>query len=784
MKTCKRFWMVGVITCFMLIQGSSNSKVIASGNKTTEGLRAVPPSEWPIWRGPLQDRQVTNDIDSLPTKWKAQGGEGSNLLWFNKSLAGRSTPVVMNGKLYTLCRNKPGTTEEGEKIVCVDAATGKLIWEHPFNVYLSDVPDTRVGWSSVTADKKTGRVYALGVCGAFFCLEGDTGKVVWKRSLHEEYGLLSTYGGRTNVPLIYKDTVIISAIVIGWGDSPKWGLLAKPAHRFFSFDKATGELRWLRGTRLIPYDTTYSTPTVTTLVGKPAMVFGSGDGAIWALQPGTGLPIWKYQFSKRGINSSPLVDSKTGVVYASHSEENWTGTAMGGLVALDCNKLVPDAKNGAPSPKVLWKKYEVMAGKSSPVIVNDKLCVVDDRAKLYLFGKTSGKQLAKKALGTVQRSTPLVAKETLYVSTANGRFYTLRVTDNKIKVLSKQRISNTACDGSPIAANGRLYFPTSEGIYCIALPAAEGSGNAAQANVAKNVNALLPKSTGPPMHLELVPYDTLSSPGEQLQYKVRLYDNDGHFLRNAKLDEVTFSVEGAGDINSEGLFTAQTTNKHEVARIVCKIGELTSYARVRVVPTLPWKWSFEELDDVPLTWVGGRVRYVVRQTPDGKGKIIVKRDTIPTRPGKPNTKLGTRSRLWMGPIGLKNYTIQADVQLTEKDGKLPDFGLVNSRYTLSLFGASQELKLYSWSTHDKRHQAALPMSIKAGTWFTMKFRVRQQGDIAIAEGKIWKRGDEEPAKWMVSIEDTAPNKNGSPGFYGSAKDAEIYIDNVEVYQNK
>ena len=129
-----------------------------------------------------------------------------------------------------------------------------------------------IGWSSCVGDPETGRIYVQGVCGYFCCLEGDTGKLVWDRSLHEEFGLISTYGGRTNVPVVFEDTVLISAVIVGWGDEPKWGGLARPAHRFMCFDKATGELRWLNGTGISPYDTTYSTPTVMP-ARRPA-----GDG--------------------------------------------------------------------------------------------------------------------------------------------------------------------------------------------------------------------------------------------------------------------------------------------------------------------------------------------------------------------------------------------------------------------------------------------------------------------------------------------------------------------------
>ncbi len=56
------------------------------------------------------------------------------------------------------------------------------------------------------------------------------------------------------MPVVFDDLVIVSAVMIGWGD------LARPAHRFLGMDKRTGEIRWLNGTKELPPDTTYSTP--------------------------------------------------------------------------------------------------------------------------------------------------------------------------------------------------------------------------------------------------------------------------------------------------------------------------------------------------------------------------------------------------------------------------------------------------------------------------------------------------------------------------------------------
>src|SRR5206468_3586675 len=163
------------------------------------------PLDWPTWRGPQQNRVSTEK--NLIDHWNPDGGPDSNLLWKKKELAGRSTPVVFRGKLYTIVGDQLKTPNEGEKVVCADAATGDILWEHRFNVYFTEVPADRVGWSNCCVDPETGRVYAQGVCGYFCCLEGDTGKLVWDRSLNEELGLISGFGGRTNTPIIFEDNL-------------------------------------------------------------------------------------------------------------------------------------------------------------------------------------------------------------------------------------------------------------------------------------------------------------------------------------------------------------------------------------------------------------------------------------------------------------------------------------------------------------------------------------------------------------------------------------------------
>lgn len=792
-----RFSLCLALTCLRSVHSFSAIALAITAFAATASA-----ADWPNWRGPTYDG--VSPETKIVDKWDPAGGEGSNLLWKKEELGTRSTPIVMNGKLYTLVRDQPGTEVEGEKVVCVDAATGEKIWEYRFNVYLTDVPDTRVGWSSVVGDPETGRVYAQGVCGYFCCLDGDSGKLVWDRSLHEELGLLSTYGGRTNFPIIHEDTVIVNAVVIGWGDTPKWGLMAKPAHRFMGFDKATGELRWLSGTTLIPDDTTYSSPALLNLAGHRAMVFGSGDGMAWAMQAGTGKPLWKYPLSRRGVSTTPGI-GPDGRVYMGHSEENMVGNAMGAVVALDGTMVGAEQPNDLTGKEV-WVKYQEMVGKSAPLVVNGRVYVVDDGAKLEVFDAATGDKLLQRParLGRVMRGSLLYADGKIYSCSEGGECTVWKPQDSKegFDLLNLSRISlrREQVDASPIVANGRLYITTGSAMYCI------GNDESVAANAAAPAPAAAPAAITDKRvaQAQIVPWDVLLAPGEEQQYKVRLYNSKGQFLREAAPNRVSFGVSGPGNISKEGVYKAPAATKAEAALVLCEIDGIAAEGRVRVLPPLPWTYDFEDgAEDVPLTWVGGRVRYVLRKSDDGN-HYIAKPSELPTKPGAPTTKLGARSQMWMGSPKLSNYTIQADVQLQEgvsgeskpdptRDAppvaatavKLSTAGLINSGYTFSLFGPNQEARLYSWGVSDHRAQAIKAMELKSGVWYRMKLKVTPSAEkkVATVQAKVWPRDVVEPNEWTVEYEDKAPQMQGSPGLFGDAKEAEFFVDNLTVTPN-
>jgi len=753
--------------------------------------------DWPDWRGPAQDRHYEGP--ALATSFDPEAG--TNVLWKNDEAGGISTPVILGGRLFTLVRHKPGTKEEAEKVLCLDAATGTKLWENIFNVYLSDVPAERVGWSAVVADPESNTVFAHGVCGAFTAIDAATGKTKWQRSLHEEFGFLSTYGGRTNIPVVFEDLVIASAVVTGWGDT------ARPAHRFLGMDKATGAVRWMNGTKELPEDTTYSTPSLAALGGQAALVFGSSDGSVWNFQPRTGKAVWNFKLSRRGLNVAPLVDG--GDVLISQAEENLDNTSMGSVT-----RFKGTGAGDITATNAVWQRKGVMDGRSMPVVLGERVVFVDDGAKVYAFDKATGEPVGKpvKLLGTIVRGSPLVADGRLFVCSTGG-WHVLEPTADGLKFVNRMRLDEEdEVTASPIAWNGLVFLTTGARLYCIGeKPAADGAMAQPTATAPQQVAASTKAPAGEPAWVQVVPAEAQVAAGAALPLKVRLYDAAGRFVKESSAAFTTT----AGAVAADGTYTAPAGG-HAAAIVTAKVGDLEGKARIRSMPPLPWTFDFDDTPlaadpktgvvkgEPPLPWVGMRYRHVVREV-DGS-KCLVKITTIPK---------GTRSQGWIGPIGLHDYVVRADVRAretgVEKPGspasdtppgaatdadafarkfgnpaalekaRMPDIGLVAQRYTLDMMGASQQLQLRSWPPQVATHfSKTIPFAWEAGRWYTMKLEARTRDGAAVLRGKVWPRGEPEPAAWTIEGVHEAGNLQGSPGFFGNSKDSEIYIDNVSV----
>ncbi|MEM7396757.1 MAG: PQQ-binding-like beta-propeller repeat protein, partial [Verrucomicrobiota bacterium] len=207
----------------------------------------------------------------LPVKWRVPVAYG---------YAG---PAVAGGKVYVTdyvkktgeIRNSPSardTLTGSERIRCLDAATGKQIWEYaydrPYAVSYGSGP-------RATPAVAQGLVVSLGAEGDLVCLKAEDGSPVWKKDLNKEYKTETPLWGHSAHPLIVGDTLY--CLVGGSGS------LA------VAFDLKTGHETWKALSA--PESQGYCPPTMIRHEGKEQLLIWDPRN-ISSLNPADGAVNW------------------------------------------------------------------------------------------------------------------------------------------------------------------------------------------------------------------------------------------------------------------------------------------------------------------------------------------------------------------------------------------------------------------------------------------------------------------------------------------------------------
>jgi outer membrane protein assembly factor BamB len=791
-----RRFLLFLMPLLLAVPACGRSQVIAvadekSRDKDTAREVSADAKNWSFWRGPEQNG-VSREKD-LPEKWSLAKKEN---LVFATSYSSISSPIVQNNVVYLVGRTGEGETQQ-ETVAAFDADTGKLKWEKKYNVWHTDIVDDRLSFTQVCGDPETGNVYAHLTSGMFICFDKN-GKEIWSRSLTEEFGRVSGYGGRITSPIIDEDKVILSLINGSWGDQTVGNT------RMVAFDKKKGNvIWWASGNRQVK-DTYSGTPAVGVIGGQRLIVTGSGDGHVHAFQVRTGKKVWsvKIDDGSGAINCSPVI--KGNKVWIGHGEENADSGTQGRVVCIDGSEV----KDG--EAKVLWKHDGVKVKFAAPILHEGLLYVCDDLGKLYCFNADKGGEpLWSFEYGSNTKGSPVWADGKIYLGDVDSKFKILQPAKDECKQLHEQRFRGKGfvkveLHGTPAVVNGRVYFTTTEQLICIG----KKDHKAKPDKIPDAVKEDAAKKGGEAAHIQVVPADLTLKPGESGELKAFAYDKDGRALGEVK---VTWAREGvrppvfppnmpqpkpakvappaiAGKLSEESgvstKFTAAEKPNGAFGTIVAKMDKLTGEARVRVVPVLPYTMDFSAvpLERTPGGWVNAPGKFSVVER--GKEKLLFKRNDAAS-------PLIRRANAYIGSPDLKDYTIESDVFGEPAGTDMPDIGVSACRYTLLLAGNSKEVRLGTWDAQ-KRVIKTTPLEWKSGVWYRMKLTATVADGKGVVKGKVWPRDEKEPEAWTLEITDPVPNEEGSPALYGNAeglidaknKASVIYFANVKVTPNK
>jgi outer membrane protein assembly factor BamB len=718
----------------------------------------VSADNWPEWRGINRDGRSAET--GLPEKWTPPGaaGAGQNVAW-RVPIGARSSPVVWNNRVYLYAPAGDDATRQ-ERLVAIDAASGKVLWEHKRSVYLSDVPVHRVAWASPSVDPQTGNIYAYGGNATLMAFSPD-GKQLWERTLVEDFGAVTTHGGRTPSPVIEGDVVILNSLVAAWG------ALARTGNRYFAFDKKTGQTVWISSPQTRHWDTNYATPIVATIGGMRLAIVGGTDGVFHALKVSTGEPVWHFDVSKRALNNSPVMAGSDVII--AQSEENFDTSEMGYFARFD-GALKGDIKKA----QAKWGVNGLQVGFPTPV-VDEKagmIYLVDNGAIAMGLDLETGARLWEKKLGTLQKGSPVLADGKLYVGTENGRFYILKPSKTGVEVLDEDWLGSEQAPepilASPVVADGRVYVVSQEALYAIG-PKAPTRGA-----LTRGPASATPAATpGPAAAVRVVPADINLKPGQAQKFVVDVFDANGTKV-SGPAPAVTWALTGLkGTTAPDGTFTPDKAAGEQAGVLEATAGAIKGTARIRVTSPLPLAYDFDAGtgDTPPVGWINATGKFDVIDI-EGSRALHRREDNTVSR----------RARLFYGTQDMANYTVEMDVRTVEKRRQQGDIGVIAQRYVMILFGNSQKVELESWQPAVKMTVSA-PLQWKADTWYRVKLEAQNLKDgTTRVRGKVWPKAEPEPTAWTLEKIDKIGHRQGSPGIYADAPWG-AFFDNIKVTPN-
>ncbi len=251
---------------------------MGSAIEATPGPFPTDPNPWPQWRGP--NRDGISPEKGLLQQWPLAGPK---LVWKASGCGkGFSSVSVSGGKIFTM-----GDGSDGSHVHCFEESTGKKVWSSPV---VGKTGGNYAGTKS-TPTVDGNRVYALGQFGDLVCLNTADGKIVWRKSLTDDFAGRFSEWNYTESPLIDGERLIICP-------GGRAGLMV-------ALNKSTGAPLWR--TQSWNDDAQYVSPVIAEFGGRRQYVTMTMQN-VGGVSAETGQLLWKAaRAGATAVIPSPII---------------------------------------------------------------------------------------------------------------------------------------------------------------------------------------------------------------------------------------------------------------------------------------------------------------------------------------------------------------------------------------------------------------------------------------------------------------------------------------------
>jgi outer membrane protein assembly factor BamB len=429
----------------------SDSVIIGQNFDTLGTIDEIIPGDWPRFRGAEFDN-ISRDQTPLRDKWDTSG---PRIVWRTTLGEGYAGPAVHNGRVYIMDYNEK---KKADMLRCFSLASGKELWRRWYYVDLK----RNHGYSRTIPSVNDKYIVSIGPRSHVMCLNPLDGKLLWTIDLEKQYGIPGKEKGRITpdfysgqCPLIDNDVAVIApggkALMIG-------------------VSCASGKILWKTPN---PDSLRMSHGSIMPMVilGRRMYVYNAVGGVCGVCADGNeaGKLLWTTtEWSPATTAASPILLGNNEIaVFGSYGaggariKINLDGTAYSATL-VEQHK----ATNG------------IASDQQTPIIIGDYIwCLMPENAgplkkQLVCFNKSdllkpvwsSGKENRfGRGLGPY-----IVSGDKMYLLDDDAKLYLFRIQDKSITLLDSHKIINGVEAWGPMAIAGHyLIMRDSRNLLCL-----------------------------------------------------------------------------------------------------------------------------------------------------------------------------------------------------------------------------------------------------------------------------------------------------------------------------
>jgi outer membrane protein assembly factor BamB len=392
--------------------------------------------DWPQILGPDRNGIAAAD-EVLADEWPAGG---PSTLWLREVGHGYAGVAVADERTVLFHR-----VDDKEVTEALDAASGKPLWSDQYDTTFR--PEVGGGDGPLCVPViHGGRVITFGAAGMLTCLDAATGKRLWQRDTHADFGAPTGYFGAGSTPIVVGTLVVVN---VGG---------AKNEAGIVGFSLASGETVWKKTAERA----SYSSPVPVMVAGTPHLLFVTRS-QLMLLDPTTGAIRWQVAFGARGptVNAAnPIVlTDNHGTPHMLVTSSYGVGSIYGSFDQSGMNKV--------------WGGEESLATQyCTPIARGGFLFAIDGRddippADFKCIRQSTGEVVWKQ--GNFGYGTLVFADGKIVAAKADGELVLIKPDAAGLHVLARARPLPGTIRALPALADGKLYIRDDHTLTCLSV---------------------------------------------------------------------------------------------------------------------------------------------------------------------------------------------------------------------------------------------------------------------------------------------------------------------------